>query len=190
MRALLTIAAGALLCLGTACGSAAKKPASDATSPAADEGAPKWDSSSENASSPSGASGSSGSSSGSGGDTPSTATPSGHIANMQAPKARSGDVYDKADTDIVLKRAARQVKENCGSAKDEDGKAPGPWGKTSAAVLLGHNGHSKGVTVGAPYDGTPGGRCILQAFSNLTFPPWSGPDTTVNWELELVQPKP
>ena len=153
MRALLTIAAGAFLCLGTACGSAAKKPASDATSPAADEGAPKWDSSSESASSPSGSSkpsGSSGAVSGSGGDTPSTAAPSGHIANMQAPKARSGDVYDKEHTEIVLKRAARQVKENCGSAKDEDGKAPGPWGKTSAAVLLGHNGHSKGVTVGAP----------------------------------------
>ncbi len=189
MRALSIVAAGAFLCL-TACGSGAKKPASDATSTPADEGAPKWDSSSESASAPS-SSGSSGSSSSGGSDTPSTApTTGGSVANMQAPKQRSGDVYDKEHTDIVLKRAARQVKENCGSSKDEDGKAPGPWGKVSAAVVLGHNGHSKGVTVGPPYEGTPGGRCILQAFSNLTFPPWSGPDTTVNWDLELVQPKP
>lgn len=189
MRAIQIVAAAALLSLGTGCGSAAKKPASDAMSTPADEGAPKWDSSSESTSTPAHSSGSSGSAS-SGEGTPTTAAPAGHVANMQAPKARSGDVYDKEHTDIVLKRAARQVKENCGSAKDEDGKAPGPWGKTSAAVLLGHNGHSKGVTIGAPYDGTPGGRCILQAFSNLTFPPWSGPDTTVNWELELLQPKP
>lgn len=186
MRALLIVAACALLSFGTACGSAAKKPASDATSTPADEGAPKWDSSSETASAPSGSSGSP-----SGGSTPGTASTVGpSVANMQAPKARSGDVYDKEHTDIVLKRAARQVKENCGSAKDEDGKAPGPWGKATAAVVLGHNGHSRGVTVGPPYDGTPAGRCILQAFANLTFPPWSGPDTTINWELELVQPKP
>ncbi|MEO6419227.1 MAG: hypothetical protein ABIP39_07465 [Polyangiaceae bacterium] len=187
MRALLIVAAGTLLSLGSGCGSGAKKPAADATTTPADEGAPKWDSSSETASTPSDSSGSSGSSSsGSSGGAGTTRT----VADMQAPKARSHDVYDKENTDIVLKRAARQVKENCGSAKDEDGKAPGPWGKTSAAVVLGHNGHSKGVTVGPPYDGTPGGRCILQAFSNLTFPPWSGPDTTVNWDLELVQPKP
>ena len=103
-------------------------------------------------------------------------------------KAQRSDEYDKEQTEIVLTRAGRQVKNNCGAAKDEDGKAPGPWGKASVAVVLGHNGHSKGATVGPPYDGTPPGRCIVQAFSNLIFPPWSGPDTTVTWDIEVPQP--
>jgi hypothetical protein len=120
------------------------------------------------------------------------ATPAGssgptHQAPVEAATRRS-DQYDKDATDVVLKRAARQVKGNCGSSTDESGKANGPWGKVTISVNLGHNGHTKGVTVPAPYDGTPSGRCITQAFSSLTFPPWSGSDTTVDQEVELVKP--
>jgi hypothetical protein len=101
---------------------------------------------------------------------------------------RSKDVYDKEETEIVLARAARQVKANCGFAKDEDGNAKGPWGKTAVTVNLGHNGHIRGVTIPAPFEGKPAGKCALQAFSNLTFPPWSGPDTSVDWPIEIAQP--
>jgi predicted small lipoprotein YifL len=98
------------------------------------------------------------------------------------------DTYDKEQTEIVLRRASRQVKEHCGEAKDENGKATGPWGKTSVSVNLGHNGRSKGATIQAPYDGKPTGRCAVKAFSSLTVPPWSGTDTTIEWEIEIVQP--
>ncbi len=114
------------------------------------------------------------------------------------PKASSGgvnegatrrtDVYDKEATEVVIKRAARQVKENCGAAKDENGKATGPWGKATLQIQLGKNGHSKGVTVPAPYQGKPSGNCVEKAFTNLTFPPWGGADTDVTWEVELVNP--
>ena len=97
------------------------------------------------------------------------------------------DTYDKEHTEIVLRRASRQVKEHCGEAKDENGKASGPWGKFNVSVSLGHNGRSKGATVPAPYDGKPTGRCAVQAFSALTFPPWGGADTTIDWEVEIVQ---
>ncbi len=106
---------------------------------------------------------------------------------QEAPHKRS-DQYDKENTDVVLKRAARQVKANCGLAKDENGKAVGPWGKITIQVQLGHNGHSKGTTVPAPYQGKPGGNCIEKAFTNLTFPPWAGGDAQVDWEVELVEP--
>jgi hypothetical protein len=106
-----------------------------------------------------------------------------------APTQRRSDVYDKEATEIVLNRAARQVKANCGHAKDEDGKEKGPWGKTTVTITLGHNGHSKGATVPSPYEGKPTGKCAVQAFSNLTYPPWSGPDTPVDWPIEIDQPK-
>lgn len=119
-------------------------------------------------------------------DSTPSATPT--AAKITDPSARRGDVYDKEATEIVLKRAARQVKDNCGHAKDDSGKAVGPWGKANVKVMLGHNGHSKGVTVPAPFDGKAPGNCISKAFSNLTFPPWAGADTEVDWEVEVVNP--
>ena len=88
-----------------------------------------------------------------------------------------------------MKRAARQVKGNCGGAKDSDGKATGPFGKTMVTVVLGRNGHSKSATVDSSLADKPAGKCIVQAFSNLTYAPWAGSDATVQWEVELVQPK-
>jgi hypothetical protein len=107
---------------------------------------------------------------------------------VQEGVARNTDVYDKEATEVVIKRAARQVKENCGAAKGEDGKATGPWGKATLQIQLGRNGHSKGVTVPPPYQGKPTGNCVEKAFTNLTFPPWGGADTEVNWDVELVNP--
>lgn len=111
----------------------------------------------------------------------------GGPAVNEAP-ARRTDQYDKDATEVVLKRAARQVKENCGAAKGDDGKASGPWGKTTVQVQLGSNGRSKGITVPAPYQGKPTGNCVEKAFANLTYPPWGGSDTQVDWEIELVNP--
>jgi hypothetical protein len=114
--------------------------------------------------------------------------PAGSQPATPSVKENRHDTYDKDATEVVLKRAARQVKANCGQAKDESGKASGPWGKVNVSVQLGHNGRGKGASVPAPFEGKPTGRCAVQAFSNLTFPPWSGDDTTVEWEVEIVEP--
>jgi hypothetical protein len=100
--------------------------------------------------------------------------------------AFAGDHYDKEATDVVLARAARQVQANCGLAKDDSGKS-GPWGETSVTVTLGHNGHTRSVTIPDPYAGKPSGNCAVKAFSNLTFPPWTGPDETVDWPVKISQ---
>jgi hypothetical protein len=104
------------------------------------------------------------------------------------PLPSSGVPYDKDSVEIGLKRAAREVKANCGAATDQNGKATGPWGKGTVTVKLGHNGHSEGATIGAPFDGMPVGKCIAQAFAILIFPPFAGGDTTVDWPIEVVQP--
>lgn len=119
---------------------------------------------------------------------PSEPKKAGGATVHEAPKQRT-DQYDKEATEVVLKRSSRQVKDNCGAAKDENGKATGPWGKVTLQIVLGHNGHSKNVTVPASHQGKPVGNCIEKAFTNLSFPPWAGPDTQIDWEVELVQPK-
>ncbi len=108
------------------------------------------------------------------------------------PSAPSGGKtpYDKDSVEIELKRASRQVKANCGSATDDNGTAAGPWGKTSAAVTLGRNGHIKEVVVPAPYDGQPDGLCAVNAFKKIQFPPYaSSSDVVVQWDIEFVKPK-
>jgi len=98
--------------------------------------------------------------------------------------------YDKDAVEVQLKRAARQIKANCGSATDEDGKAGGPWGTTKATVVLGRNGHVKQVTVPAPYGGRPVGVCAVHAFEKLWFPPYGGStDLSVDWEIVITPPK-
>lgn len=98
--------------------------------------------------------------------------------------------YDRDSVEVELKRGARQVKANCGSATDDDGQAKGPWGRTKASITLGRNGHIKAVTVPAPFDGTPTGLCVVHAFDKIQFPPYANPsDVTVDWDIDVVQPK-
>jgi len=104
----------------------------------------------------------------------------------------SGDKasYDRDAVEVELKRAARQIKANCGAATDDEGKATGPWGSTKATVVLGRNGHVKQVTVPSPYDGKPVGVCAVHAFQRIQFPPYAGSsDATVEWDIEIKQPK-
>jgi len=114
---------------------------------------------------------------------PTSADPGPHV-----PASFGGASYDRTQLEVVLKRAARQVKANCGAATDENGAASGPWGKTTVTVKLGHNGHSKGGTVPSPFDGKAAGRCAAQAFGNLIYAPFAGSDADVDWPVEVVKP--
>jgi hypothetical protein len=101
-----------------------------------------------------------------------------------------GGSYDKDAVDAQLKRAAKQVKDNCGSASDEEGAKTGPWGSTTATVVLGRNGHVHEVTVPAPYGGKPVGDCVVNSFRKIQFPPYAGAsDVSVTWDVQIVEPK-
>lgn len=190
MRALI----GPAICgfLACACGGTKKEPVDPtaSTSPAADDST-KWDTSSETAedarrSKSLSASGNSGSSERATAPSPSS---TGETLTPSAPqKQRRSDEYDKEGTEVVLKRAARQVKANCGAATDSNGKPSGPWGKGNMTLVLGHNGHMKEVSIGAPFEGQPTGRCAIQAFKLLTYPPWAGSDMTIDYAVEVVPP--
>jgi hypothetical protein len=111
--------------------------------------------------------------------------------DSSTPPSTGGTPYDKDAVEVALKRAARQIKSACGSATDSDGKANGPWGSTKVTVTIGRNGHIKQVAVPSPYDGKPVGDCISHAFQKGVFPPYAASsDATVEWDVEVVQPKP
>jgi hypothetical protein len=101
-----------------------------------------------------------------------------------------GGSYDKEAVEAQLKRAAKQVQANCGAASDDDGNRTGPWGATTATVVLGRNGHVADVSVPAPYSGKPVGDCVVNSFKKIQFPPYSGgSDATITWDVQLVEPK-
>jgi hypothetical protein len=181
MRALISLA----ICGLVACGGA-KKPAVEPTqASSSSEETPKWDSSSETADTQRRSKELTASAKS---DDSASSTPEPSAPPSAPPKQRRSDEYDKEATEVVLKRAARQVKSNCGSATDEDGKASGPWGTSSMKLVLGHNGHLKEATIGPPYEGKAAGRCAVQAFSRLTYPPWAGSDMNLDWPIEFVHP--
>jgi hypothetical protein len=116
-----------------------------------------------------------------------TSTSSG---SSTPPPQQDKTPYDKEEVEIVLRRAANQVRSSCGAASDENGKANGPWGTTKASIRLGRNGHVRGVEVPAPYADKPVGTCVVHAFQNLIFPPYAAPaDITIDWDIEIVKPK-
>jgi hypothetical protein len=121
-------------------------------------------------------------------DKPATGTKPPSDDGPHVPASFGGSAYDRPALETILKRAARQVKSNCGAATDESGAVSGPWGKTTITVKLGHNGHSKGGTLPPPFDGKTTGRCAVIAFTNLIYAPFAGSDTDVDWPLEIVKP--
>jgi len=118
-----------------------------------------------------------------------TSTGTASTADTSSTSSGSSPPYDKEATEGALKRAARSVKQHCGGALDENGKASGPWGPAKISVKLGHNGRVKEVNVPAPFDGKATGKCTVNAFTGLVFPPFPGGDVTVDWDVEIVQPK-
>jgi hypothetical protein len=180
----------ALVCGLVACGGGAKSPGTcpDGTVLKGSDCVPD-DSSGDDSSSSSSSTSSSGKSGG--GDDSSSSSSSTTPASGGGDSPAGGSTpYDKDAVEVQLKRAARQVKGNCGSATDENGASTGPWGKTKASVVLGRNGHVKQVTLPAEYDGKPSGICAVHAFQKLIFPPYAGSsDVSVDWDIEIVQPK-
>jgi hypothetical protein len=101
-----------------------------------------------------------------------------------------GGHYDKDAVEAQMRKTAKQIKANCGSASDEEGQKTGPWGSAHVAIVLGRNGRVKQVGVPAPYDGKPVGVCMSRALMKIVFPPYGGSDDqSIEWDFELVKPK-
>ncbi len=98
--------------------------------------------------------------------------------------------YDKDAVGVELRRAARQVKGNCGAATDENGAANGPWGTLKASIVLGRNGHVRQITIPPEFDGKPVGDCVVHAFQKIVFPPYAASsDATIDYALEIKKPR-
>jgi hypothetical protein len=105
-----------------------------------------------------------------------------------APASLAGDVrsdekrgsFDEAQAKILLARAAK----NAGTCVDVVGKNQ-PHGDAAVTITFSGVGKSSKATVGAPFDGTPIGKCVVRAFVNIIIAPFEGPDVEIKQRVSL-----
>ena len=86
-----------------------------------------------------------------------------------------------------LKRAAGQVKANCGAASDDERQGQRSVGhRRRPPCASGATATCAASTVPAPYDGQARRHVRRARVQNLIFPPYAAPrDVTVDWDIEL-----
>src|SRR5882724_9031387 len=106
-----------------------------------------------------------------------------------APASLAGDVrvdekrgsFDEAQAKILLSRATT----NARTCVDVVGKNQ-PHGEANVTVTFsGSAGKSTKATVGAPFDGTPMGKCLVRAFVNIVIAPFEAPDVEMHQRVRL-----
>jgi hypothetical protein len=109
--------------------------------------------------------------------------------------------WDDKQADLELHRAAHSA-ETCPDSVVEGDKAIDPKTgkppkgskaptkgkdtKASVTILFANDGHVKTLTVGAPYDENPVGKCVQRAINAVIVPAYVGPEHTVEWEIDLT----
>jgi hypothetical protein len=105
-----------------------------------------------------------------------------------APASLAGDVrsdekkgsFDDAQAKIFLARAAKNAR-TCVNVVSKNQ----PHGDATITVTFSGAGKSTKATVGAPFDGTPIGKCMIRAFVNITITPFEGPDVQMPQRVSL-----
>ncbi len=96
--------------------------------------------------------------------------------------------FDTKQADLELKRAARSGA-TCPGVVTE----PGPSGKAAVRLVFGNDGRVKEATIAAPFTETPIGECVLNAMKSVIVPRFTGPEETIEWEIDVeakAEPEP
>jgi hypothetical protein len=109
--------------------------------------------------------------------------------------------WDDKQADLELHRAAHSA-ETCPDSvvegdksidpktgKPPKGSKPAPKvkdTKATATILFANDGHVKSLTVSAPYDENPVGKCVQRAINAVIVPAYQGPEHTLEWEIDLT----
>jgi hypothetical protein len=109
--------------------------------------------------------------------------------------------WDDKQADLEMHRAAHSAEtcpesviEGDKSIDPKTGKPPKgskatPKAKDTKAdltILFANDGHVKTLTVGAPYDANPVGKCVQRAINAVIVPAYQGPEHTLEWSIDLT----
>lgn len=92
--------------------------------------------------------------------------------------------WDQAFAELELKRASRSA-ETCPESVTEKS----PKGKARVTLVFRNDGHVKEARVGEPYGETTVGKCVLRAMEAVIVRTYSGPEKTIEWDVDLTGEK-
>lgn len=90
--------------------------------------------------------------------------------------------FDRQQTQVSINRGARQAAE-CAKIH-----TTGPFGDVTIKLTIDNVGKIADAVIPAPFDGTPMGKCVEQAFEHEYIPPWDGPDEVMEATVTLKKP--
>ena len=92
--------------------------------------------------------------------------------------------FDRKQAKAELKRATRSAESCPGVVKEQEGDDP-PRGSATVTIHFATDGSVEDASISSPFDGTPLGNCVLNAYTKVKVPPFAGGTQIVDWELEL-----
>ncbi len=97
--------------------------------------------------------------------------------------------FDQKQTKLELQRATISA-ESCPGVVAGTETKDHPRGDTRVTVTFQQDGTVKEVTIPSPFDGTPIGDCVLQAYKKVLVPPYdTGGDQIMDWDVSLKDAK-
>jgi hypothetical protein len=97
--------------------------------------------------------------------------------------------FDQKQTKLELERATISAQSCPGVVAGTETKDH-PRGDTRVTVTFQQDGTVKEVTIPSPFDGTPIGDCVLQAYKKVIVPPYdTGGDQIMDWDVSLKDAK-
>ena len=108
--------------------------------------------------------------------------------------------WDDKQADLEMHRAAHSAETCPQSVIEGDSTAPPVKGakpakkappkakdtKASVTLVFANDGHVKSLSVGAPYDENPVGKCVQRALNAVIVPAYKGGEHTLDWEIDLT----
>jgi hypothetical protein len=93
--------------------------------------------------------------------------------------------FDDKQADLELRRATRSA-ETCPDVVTGDKV---PRGKTSVTLTFALDGAVAEATIPPPFEGTRLGDCVLNAYTAVIVPPYSGERKVITWDVNLEKAK-
>jgi hypothetical protein len=93
--------------------------------------------------------------------------------------------FDDKQADLELRRATRSA-ETCPDVVTGDKV---PHGKSSVTLTFALDGSVAEATIPPPFEGTRLGDCVLNAYTAVIVPPYSGERKVITWDVNLEKAK-
>jgi hypothetical protein len=97
--------------------------------------------------------------------------------------------FDKKQAKMELQRATRSAESCPGVVGPQETPETKQRGSATVSITFQEDGTVKDATINSPFNDTPIGECVLNAYKPVLVPPYTGGDQIVDWDVKLEDAK-